>query len=85
MNCREFVEFLIDYVDGDLPEAQRSVFDRHTSECRPCQVYLETYRETIELGKTVCAVCDDPEGPVPDEVPEELVQAILRARRASGS
>ena len=78
MNCREFVEFLIDYIDGELPASQRDTFEEHMIDCPPCVTYLETYRETVRLGKSVCA---DPEGPVPEEVPEGLVQAILAARR----
>jgi anti-sigma factor RsiW len=79
LTCREFVEFLIDYVDEALPAEQRRVFDEHMGFCPACLNYLETYRETVRLEKTLCA---DPEGPVPDDVPDDLVQAILAARRA---
>jgi hypothetical protein len=37
---------------------------------------LKSYQETVKLGKAVFA---HPEEPVPEEVPEELVQAILSA------
>jgi hypothetical protein len=39
--------------------------------------YLESYRETIRLGREAC----EPDGPLPEEVPEELVEAILASRR----
>ena len=78
MNCREFVDFLMAYIDGELPEAERSVFDAHMVDCPPCQTYLETYKETIRLGKAVCQTEGEA---VPGDVPEELVQAILAARR----
>jgi anti-sigma factor RsiW len=81
MNCREFVEFLMDYLDGSLPEAQRATFDAHMHECIACVVFLDTYCETIRLGK---CVCDDPEGGVPADAPEQLVAAVLAAR-GSGS
>ena len=29
MNCREFTEFLHDYLFGDLPAAERAVFEAH--------------------------------------------------------
>ena len=76
MNCREFVGFLMDYLDGALPRSQGEVFDQHMVDCPGCETYLDTYRETIRLGK----VCRDPEGAVPDNVPEELLDAILAAR-----
>jgi anti-sigma factor RsiW len=77
MNCREFVDFLMDYLEDALPAAQRTVFIAHLDGCPACITYLETYRETVRLGKQLCG---DPEGPVPQEVPEDLVQAILAAR-----
>jgi anti-sigma factor RsiW len=77
VNCREFVEFLMDYLEGALPEVQRTTFQVHMDECPTCVTYLETYRETVRLGKELCV---DPEGPVPEDVPDRLVEAILAAR-----
>ncbi|MGH8010000.1 MAG: anti-sigma factor family protein [Candidatus Binatia bacterium] len=77
MTCREFVAFLIEYFSGMLPAGQRVQFEEHVAECDDCAAYLQNYRETIKLGKASFA---DPEEPVPDEVPEELVQAVLTAR-----
>jgi anti-sigma factor RsiW len=76
VNCREFVEFMMAYLDGDLSARERDVFHQHTVDCPPCQTYLDTYRETVRLGRVVC----QPEAPVPEDVPEELVAAILAAR-----
>ena len=77
MNCREFVDFLMGYLDDELPEGQKSVFEQHMADCPSCVTYLDTYRETVRIGREVCR---DPEGPVPEEAPEALVQAILAAR-----
>jgi hypothetical protein len=43
-----------------------------------CVKYLAGYKATIELGR---AAFDDPEAPAPDHVPEDLVRAILSAKR----
>jgi anti-sigma factor RsiW len=79
VNCREFVEFLMEYLDEELPDAQRSTFERHMGDCPSCVCYLETYQETLRLERELCR---DPEGPLPDDVPEGLVRAILAARKA---
>jgi anti-sigma factor RsiW len=79
MNCREFVDFLLGYIENELPDAQAHAFRQHMSDCPPCVTYLDTYRETVRLGGEVCA---DPEGAIPEDVPEQLVQAVLAARRA---
>ena len=76
--CKDFVGFLIDYLEDSLPEEQRRVFDAHLEACPSCVTYLETYQETIQLGQ---AVCKDPDGATPENAPEELVQAILQSRR----
>lgn len=78
MTCREFIDSLVDLLAEDLPEEQRAVFERHLAVCPSCVAYLETYRKAIELGKAAFA---DPEAPIPNDVPEQLVQAILAARR----
>jgi anti-sigma factor RsiW len=77
MNCRELTEFLMAYLDGELPEDQRSSFESHLFGCQSCVNYLESYRATIQLGRAACA--DD--GSLPSDVPEALVQAILAATR----
>jgi anti-sigma factor RsiW len=77
MSCRTFIEFLSEYLAGELTEAERVEFEAHLAECSWCVAYLENYRQTIRLGKEALV---QPTGPVPEEVPEELVQAILAAR-----
>jgi anti-sigma factor RsiW len=78
MTCRELIDFLMAYLDGELPDERRALFDAHLEICAACRRYLDGYRQSIALGRAAC----DPEAPVPDEVPEELVQAILAARDA---
>ncbi len=79
MTCRELVDFLMDYLEEELSAEERAVFEGHLGDCPTCVNYLDSYRETVRLGK---ALCEDPEGPVPDDVPEELVRGILAAREA---
>ena len=81
VTCRKFVEFLLDYTSGALPASQRDEFDAHLAQCVACVAYMKTYAATIELGK---AAFRDPDAAVPDEVPEDLVTAVLEARRIRG-
>lgn len=78
ITCRELIDFLMSYVDGELPPEQRAEFDRHLDACAACRRYLDSYRQTIRLAKGL-----KQDAPAPPDVPEELVQAILAARRAS--
>lgn len=74
MTCRELVDFLMAYLDGDLPAAQRQLFEEHLIECAHCVAYVRSYRDSVALAKA-CA-----DEPVPSEVPAELVAAITAAR-----
>jgi anti-sigma factor RsiW len=78
MTCREFIDFLMEYLSGGLSANEWAEFEQHLAECPDCAAYLRSYEETIKLGKAVFA---DPDAPVPQDVPEELVQAILASRR----
>jgi anti-sigma factor RsiW len=76
LTCRELIEFLNEYVDGTLDAARRAEFERHLGLCRDCENYLRSYRSTIDLCK------DALDEPVPADVPDELIQAILASRES---
>ena len=79
MTCRELIDFLADYLDGQLPAAQRSAFESHLGECPHCANYLDSYRKTIALAGQ--AFADD--APAAGAVPDELVRAVIEARKKS--
>jgi len=74
VTCREFIEFLMEYL---LSEVDREKFDAHLAVCPSCVTYLKTYQETVKVGKAVFA---DPNETLPEEPPEDLIKAILAAR-----
>lgn len=78
LTCEQCVQFLLDYVDGTLPEAQRAAFDIHLAMCPDCVTYMANYRKAAELTRTL-GTQDQPAGPV--AAPDGLINAILRARK----
>jgi len=80
VTCREFSEFMMDYVSNELAGQSRTQFEYHLSLCVTCRKYLRSYEETVKLGKRAF---DDEDSALPADVPEDLVQAILAAYRAS--
>lgn len=78
MTCRELAEFILDYTMGDLPTETREVFEVHLSRCDTCHEYLAQYKVIVEAEQRAFEAA---EAPLPSQVPEELVQAILQARR----
>ena len=81
MNCREFTEFLHEYLFGNLPADERAEFDKHLAECAWCVAYLDSYQKTIRLEQAAYSIPED--APPPADAPEELIQAILRARSST--
>lgn len=75
MTCKELLEFLADYLDGELPADAKQVFEKHLSVCSPCRNYLKSYEATIRLAKT--AKVDDRAEAAP--LPEALVEAIKQS------
>jgi anti-sigma factor RsiW len=78
ISCRELTEFLDDYIDGRLSAERRAIFERHLHICPECTAYLASYRETIALGK---AAFEEPDDSALTIAPENLVRAILAARK----
>lgn len=78
VTCREVLDFLYLYLDGELPEERRREFERHLGVCPPCREYILEYEAAIRLGRASFAEAADQ--PVDESTPDELVQAILKAR-----
>ena len=74
MNCREFISFLVEYLDGELAADVLVLFEEHLGECDSCTAYLASYRETILAARFVSNES------LLNEAPEELIQAVLRSR-----
>jgi anti-sigma factor RsiW len=79
LSCREIADFLMAYLDGELPAKERRAFGRHLFWCRACVAYVDSYRAAVRLARAAGdAGADEP----PEPIPEALVQAILEARSA---
>lgn len=79
ITCRVFENFIIAYLEDDLPERQRAVFELHLLFCPECRDYLAAYRAAKEVAKHACTI----EPPRPSKkMPKDLIRAIHAARQA---
>lgn len=76
MTCREAIDFLMSYLEGELSPEVRAEFEHHLSICPGCSTYLATYQQTVALSKS--SLSEEAKADLP-EMPEELVQAMLAA------
>jgi anti-sigma factor RsiW len=80
LSCRELVEFLDDYVEGQLAAERLVVFERHLSLCADCVNFLRGYRAAQAAARAALGDAAAALDVVP--MPDDLVRAILAARRA---
>jgi predicted anti-sigma-YlaC factor YlaD len=71
MDCKDLVELVTAYLEGDLSSEDRARADEHLARCDGCARYLDQIRETIRLTGTL----------EPEQIPEEQRSALLGAFR----
>ena len=77
ISCQEFEEFILAYLDDELPPRQKRIFEMHLKVCRECRQYLRAYRASLDLAK-LALTAEDVSPPA--EVPADLVRAVVAAR-----
>jgi len=80
MTCREVLELLLEYVNGELPPDRREHVRHHLECCPPCVTYIETYQVTIRLTRQL------PSAPLPPQLLNRLQKAAaeLKGERQGG-
>lgn len=80
MTCQELADFVCDFLEGNLPEEQRVIFQEHLENCPSCIAYLGSIDCTCRM---VDEAAEELQTEAAADVPEGLIDAILRARAAS--
>lgn len=78
LTCKQLIEALADYVDGRLSLSRRFAVMVHLFCCGHCREYLHEYRTTIKASRESMTHLEEPH---PVEVPDDFVQAVLKARK----
>jgi anti-sigma factor RsiW len=81
VTCREFADFVMAYLDGELAADQRGRFDAHLAVCPDCVRYLDQYRDTVAAVQLEA----EDDGELAGDVPEDLVRAIVAARKPAAN
>jgi anti-sigma factor RsiW len=79
-SCRELVDSLMACLDGTLPRERRSEIEAHLATYSSCVAYMNSYRRSIKLSKESAK---PPEDSPAAQMPEQLIRAILAARKKS--
>ena len=74
VTCKEFEDFVMRYLDGELTAKQNRKFKLHLMLCRECRDYLSAYKRSIELSRELLR---NPVTSDSDKASEELIQKVL--------
>jgi anti-sigma factor RsiW len=69
LTCEDVNNFLVAYLDDDIPDNLRRRYEAHVARCEVCSAYLSQYRSTMRLTRESDTVAVD--------LPEELVEMTL--------
>jgi anti-sigma factor (TIGR02949 family) len=59
--CKECLDLLYDYLDGNLDQEATKELDEHFEDCPPCISFLNTYKSTTELARENLGKIEIPE------------------------
>ncbi len=77
--CKDIIELLSDYLDGDLPAKTTRAFESHMKGCPPCMDFLDSIRDTRNLASSLR--CEA----IPEEVKRSLRDFLKRECRGGRS
>ena len=76
-SCKECVDLLLDYLDGQLPADDQRALDEHFQACPPCLDILKSYRAVPHICREATAASMPPE--VADRLRRFLAEKKSRA------
>ncbi len=71
-SCKESIQLLVDYLDGDMTPEERQHLEEHLVGCPPCVDFVRAYRATSGMCKKALAA----------RMPEELSNKLHEFLRA---
>jgi anti-sigma factor (TIGR02949 family) len=67
-SCQGVVDLLCDLLEGDLPCEEEKELEGHMADCPPCVAFMNTYRKTTDVCKSLRA----------EDIPPELRERLER-------
>jgi mycothiol system anti-sigma-R factor len=77
MECRKLLEELSNYIDHNIDPGVCDEIEKHIDGCSPCQVFIETLRETVKIFKENC-----PQKDVPEKAKARLRERLLDIKKS---
>ena len=69
--CKECIELLHDYLEGDLSTETNASLEEHFADCPPCIAFVNTYKSASQLCKATLKSNE-----IPDSVKNRLKEFV---------
>jgi anti-sigma factor RsiW len=73
--CKDSIDLLLDFVEGEMPEDERRLLLEHLDGCSPCVDFLRTYQATPSLCRRALVTR------MPEELSEKLTSFLREKLR----
>jgi len=87
LTCHEVDGFLFDFHEGKLSYSENFKFKLHLTLCKECKAYLKNYKNTVRAvslsHRQSGDIYNKSASDTLENIPEELVQVILKSRSKS--
>lgn len=74
--CKECLDLLYDYLEGELDPVVAKDLDEHFEDCPPCISFLNTYKSASKLARKTLGETD-----IPDAVKLKLQEYLKKHTR----
>lgn len=49
MNCREYVDLMTDYLEGELSQQKKDLWEKHFGDCPDCKRFFESFQSSLDI------------------------------------
>jgi anti-sigma factor RsiW len=84
LTCKEIVELVTQYAEGDLDDADRGRFEEHLATCGACVTYYDQMRQTVVAVGSIDHDHDHGRDAAIDPIVERSLMSAFRARLGGG-
>ncbi len=75
-NCKDSIDKLLEYLDGELPPEVKRHLDQHFHGCTLCEEFLKQYRDTAPMCRKALL-----RAKMPKEVADRLMSFLRNSLR----
>lgn len=53
MDCHQYIDLMTEYMEGDLNDAERAIWQKHFHDCPACADFFKSFESSVDLVQFV--------------------------------